>query len=102
MDRAAVYAEAVASLVNAYESAKLFRELGDKMVSGAGDRGYAEVREWLNEVRGAPEHVEMLDLAVLVRELATRGEAERAMCRRILESVIAYVDAKSETSFLGY
>lgn len=102
MDRAAVYAEAVASLVNAYESAKLFRELGDKMVGASDGTEFAEVRQWLAEIRGMPEHTEMLDLAILVRELATRGEAERNMCRQILESVIAFADSKSETSFLGY
>jgi signal transduction protein with GAF and PtsI domain len=102
MDKAALFAEAVASLVNAYESAKLFRELGDKMMTGHDAAKFSEVREWLRELRSATEHKEMLDLAILIREIATRGEAEREMCREVLEAVVKFSDSKSETSFLSY
>ena len=33
MDQAALFAEAVAALVNAYESAKILRDLGDKVLA---------------------------------------------------------------------
>lgn len=102
MDRAGHFADAIASVVNAYESAKLFHELGDKIVEGSDNAGYSEVRGWLNDLRSASEHKEMLDLAVLVREIATRGEAEREMCKRILEAVVGFSDSKSETSFLSF
>jgi signal transduction protein with GAF and PtsI domain len=102
MDKAALFAEAVASLVNAYESAKLFRELGDKMMEGRKAAKFSEVRQWLSDLRSAAEHKEMLDLAILIRELATRGEAEREMCREILEAIVKFSDSKSETSFLSY
>ena len=102
MDKAALFAEAVASLVNAYESVKLFHELGDKMMEGESVAKYAEVREWLGELRSATEHKEMLALAVLVREIATRGEAEREMCREVLEAFLKFSDQKQETSFLSY
>lgn len=102
MDKAALFAEAVASLVNAYESAKLFCELGDKMMAGENAPEISEVRQWLRELRSAAEHKEMLDLAIMVRELASRGDAERQMCREILEAIIKCSDSKSETSFLSY
>ena len=102
MDKAALFAEAVASLVNAYESVKLFRELGDKMMEGESAAKYTQVREWLGELRSAAEHKEMLDLAILVREIATRGEAEREMCREVLEAFLKFSNQKQETSFLSY
>jgi signal transduction protein with GAF and PtsI domain len=102
MDKAALFAEAVASLVNAYEASKLFRELGEKMIVGDQTAKYSEVRDWLKDLRSAPEHKEMLDLAILIREIASRGEAERAMCREILEAVVKFSDGKLETSFLSF
>lgn len=101
MDKAALFAEAVASLVSAYESAKLFRDLGDKMLSSDAQIPVAEIREWLNGLRDAAEYKEMIDLAVLVREISNRGEAERQMCREVLEAVLRFSDNRSETSFLN-
>jgi signal transduction protein with GAF and PtsI domain len=101
MDQAALFADAVASLVNAYESAKLIRELGKRMLENE-ETDYSEVRDWLENLRDAPEHKEMLDLAVLVRELSARGEAERQMCREILEAIIKFSDSGKETSFLSF
>lgn len=101
MDKAALFAEAVASLVNAYESAKLFRDLSDKMLAADSRVNLAEVREWLKNLRDAAEHREMIDLAVLVREISNRGDAERQMCREVLEAILKYSDTQSETSFLN-
>lgn len=101
MDKAAHCAEAIASLVNAYESAKLFRELGEKTLSDPGAVDLVAIREWLSGVRASAEHKEMMDLALLLREISSRGDAERAMCREILESVLRFSDSKNETSFLG-
>jgi signal transduction protein with GAF and PtsI domain len=102
MDKAALFAEAVASLVIAYESAKLFRELGEKMVGSENTAKYSQVREWLVDLRSAAEHKEMLDLAILVREIAVRGETERQMCREVLEAILKFSDSKIETSFLSF
>ena len=60
-----------------------------------------EVRNWLAEFRGGAEHREMMDLAVMIREVAGRGEAERQMCREMLEAVMRYTDSQTEGSFLG-
>lgn len=102
MDKAAICAEAVSSLVNAYESAKLFRELSEKLLKDRDENDFKEVRRWLEKLRDSAEHKEMMDLAVLLREVSTRGDSERNLCRELLESIIRYSDAKSETNFLNY
>lgn len=101
MDRAAAFARPIASLVNAYESAKLLRDLGERLLDTdeAGDLDV--VREWLQGLRDSAEHREMMDLAVLIREIAGRGEAERAFCKDVLESVVRYADSKGESNFLS-
>jgi len=101
MDRAARFAEAIASLVHAYESAKLFRDLGQRIVKDEKQFDIDEVRDWLAEFRGGAEHREMMDLAVMVREIAGRGEAERQMCLQMLEAMLKYTDSRSDASFLG-
>jgi len=101
MDRAGRFADAIASLVHAYESAKLLRDLGDKIVDDKERYDLDEVRTWLAEFRSGAEHREMMDLAVMVREIAGRGEAERQMCRDMLEAVMRYTDSQTEGSFLG-
>ena len=102
MDKAALFADAVASLVNAYESAKLFRDLGQKVLQDDADIDVTEVRQWLNGLRDSAEHREMMDLAVMLREIAGRGDAERELCRDVLEAILKYADAKAETSYLSY
>lgn len=102
MDKAGLFAEAIASLVNAYESAKLFKTFSEKIVEKESPEHYAEMRDWLFGLRDSDEHREMMDLAVLLREISGRGEAERNLCRSILETVLRYSDEKGETSFLGY
>jgi signal transduction protein with GAF and PtsI domain len=101
MDKAALCADAIASLVNAYESAKLLHDLGKKIVNDDTEIDVTEVREWLHNLRDAASHKEMLDLAILLRELSSRGDAERQMCRELLESILHYSDTKNETSFLS-
>ena len=102
MDKAGLYADAIASLVNAYESVKLFRDLGSKLLSEDETANLMEVREWLGNLRESPEHREMLDLALLVRAIAARGDAERQMCREILESVLRYAENQGEMSFMNF
>jgi signal transduction protein with GAF and PtsI domain len=102
MDKASLFAEAIAALVNAYEIAKIFRDLGDKMLSGDDNADFAVVRKWLTNLRDSSEHREMMDLAVLVREISNRGEAERQMCREVLEAVLRYSKNNSETSYLNF
>lgn len=102
MDKAALFADAIASLVSAYESAKMFRDLGQKFLSAEDEDDAVDIRKWLTGLRDSVEHREMMDLAVLIRDVASRGESERKLCRRILESIADYSDEKPDGSFLNY
>lgn len=102
MDKAAFFADAIASLIGAYESAKLLKGLSDKVLSSADPVGLADVQDWLGSIRGNPEHRDLMGLALLLREIASRGDAERAMCREILETILRFSDSKTDTSYLGY
>jgi signal transduction protein with GAF and PtsI domain len=101
MDKAALFSDAIASLVNAYESAKLFRDLGEKIVGTDEDMDIGSVRTWLGDLRNSAEHREMMDLAVLIREIASRGDSERVLCREVLESILRFSEGRSDTSFLS-
>ncbi len=99
MDNAVIYAEAIASLVNAYESAKIFKELSEEMLSDKNTSDHREIREWINNLRDTNDHKEMIDLAVLVRELALRGSVERKLCKEILESILNYSDNNTDIKY---
>jgi signal transduction protein with GAF and PtsI domain len=102
MDQAAVYADAIAAMVNAFETAKLFSDLSDKVLSSSGTVDFGEVRDWVAGLRGSAENRERLDLAVLLREVAGRGDSERKLCRELLESIVRFSNDKNETSYLSY
>jgi signal transduction protein with GAF and PtsI domain len=102
MDKAALFGDAIASLVSAYESAKILVELSDKILIEDQNADLAEVRSWITGLRDSAVHRETMDLAILLRELASRGEAERDLCRDMLEAILRYSDAKGETSFLSF
>jgi signal transduction protein with GAF and PtsI domain len=102
MDQAAIYADSIAAMVNAYEAAKLFSDLSDKVLSSTGEMDFTDVRNWIAALRGSPENRERLDLAVLIREVSGRGDAERKLCRELLEAIIRFSDEKGETSYLSY
>ncbi len=102
MDNATLYADAIASLVNAYEFAKIFRDLGSKLFDVSDPMEFSDVREWLNTQRDSTEHREMIELAVLLRDISSRGEAERKLCREVLEAILNYAKIKEEGSFLNF
>ena len=102
MDHAAVFADAIASLVNAHGAAKLLRDLSSKVFSRENEPNMVEIREWLAGLRDSAEHHERMDLAVLLRDVASRGEAERRLCKRLLESIIDFSDRKNSTTFLNF
>ncbi len=102
MDKAAVFADTIASLVNVYEVAELFRVFNRKMLSSDEKIKFNEVREWLRDIRQPAEHKEMIDLALMIKEVAGRGEAERKMCVQILEAILKYSNITSETSYLNF
>lgn len=109
MDKAAHYADAIATLVDAYEAAGLVEILFERMIgSGKGTKNESpsavEVRQWLKKLRSAPEHRDLLLMAVSLRDIASRGDAERELCRDVLESLARYTDKSSASgfSYLGF
>ena len=102
MDRAAVYADSVASLVNAYNAAKLVRELSDKVITSDSSTDLEEIRRWLTGIRESGDHRERMELAVMLREVAERGEAERRLCRELLDAILRFSDEKREGSYLSF
>jgi signal transduction protein with GAF and PtsI domain len=109
MDKAAHYADAIATLVDAYEAAGLVEILFERMIGGgkgAKNEGLdgKEVRQWLKKVRSAPEHRDLLLMAVSLRDITSRGDAERELCRDVLDALARYTDKSSASGFnyLGF
>jgi hypothetical protein len=62
-----------------------------------------ELHDWLKNVRSAPEHKELLSLAVSLHSLAVRGDAERKLCREMLETLTRFVEANNAgVDYLSY
>jgi GAF domain. len=110
MDKAAHYADAIATLVDAYEAAGLVEILFERMIGGGKEakKGQAadsaELRKWLKKVRSAPEHRDLMLMAVSLRDIASRGDAERELCRDVLDALARYTEKSSSSglSFLSF
>lgn len=111
MDQAAHFADAIATLVNAHETADLIETLFERSItygkpastkSRTGKGG--DLRRWLRHVRSAPEHRDLLSLAISLREIAGRGDAERELCRDILNALVRWTEKRSTSSasYLGF
>ncbi len=111
MDRAAHFADAIATLVDAHETAGLVETLFERSVKASDESGAkngagknADLLKWLKGVRSAPEHRDLLQLAVRLRDIAGRGDQERALCRDVLEALDRFTEKKSASglSYLGF
>src|SRR5882724_7325547 len=103
MDRAADFADTIAHLLNAYELAVLVESLFDRTIkttiaSTESGKGDDELREWLKSSDAAPEHRDLLLLVVSLREIVSRGQAEREMCRDMLETLARFTAKNSASS----
>jgi GAF domain-containing protein len=103
MDRAARFADTIAHLLSAYELAVLIESLFDRSVKatvGASEtgKGENELREWLKSTDAAPEHRDLLLQVISLREIVGRGEAEREMCRDLLETLARFTEKNSASS----
>jgi signal transduction protein with GAF and PtsI domain len=94
MDRASLLAEIIASLVNAYESVKAFYNLGQKLFENYDKRDIEEIKNWLYSIRSSKEHSQMIELSLLIRELASQGELEQKLCKDLLNILLKYSKAK--------
>jgi sigma-B regulation protein RsbU (phosphoserine phosphatase) len=106
MDRAAHFADTIAHLLNSYELAVLVESLFNRTIkttvtSGESGEVDNELREWLKSNDAAPEHRDLLLLAVSLREIVGRGQAEREMCRDLLETLARFT-AKNSASSSSY
>lgn len=102
MDQAAYFADAIATLVDAHETAGLIETLFEHSAAeGARSEGDA-LRRWLSGVRSAPEHRDLLQLAVSLRDIASRGEAERELCRDVLNALARFTERQAASGGLGY
>lgn len=98
MDDAAQYADAIARLVDAYELAQLVESLFTQMLKATSDEGAgSELHEWLKNVDAAPEHRNLLMLAVSLRDIVSRGDAERELCRDLLETLARFTEKRSSS-----
>lgn len=102
MDQAAIYADAVAAMVNAHESARMLSDLSERVLRTTESSDLRLLREWLETIRGTAENRERLELAMLIHEVAKRGEAERRLCRELLDTVIRYSDFRDGSNYLSY
>jgi len=100
MDKAAHFADAIATLVDAHETAGLVEALFERAVKANGKKQAGDLLKWLKQVRSAPEHRDLVSLAVLLRNIAGRGDAERALCREMLEALDRFTEKSSSSA--GY
>src|SRR5215471_19028138 len=99
MDRAARFAEPLARLVEAYEMAQLIESLFNfsirtSLTMRSYEQRQAAEREWLasNPVVGA--HRDLLTMWLALRDIFNSGDAERQLCRELLESVERFAQAR--------
>jgi transcriptional regulator with GAF, ATPase, and Fis domain len=103
MDRAAHFADAIATLVEAHDTANLIESLFRRLVQDDGDNFGPELRAWLKTIRSAPEYKEMLSLAVSLHALASRGENERRLCHDMLDALARFMDSgAAEVCYLNF
>jgi GAF domain-containing protein len=110
MDRAAEFADAIARIVDAFELAELVETLFDRTIKSSlaaekvGGDFDSDLSEWVNNTTAAPEHRDLMILWVSLRAIVGRGDAERELCRNLLESLARYTEKHSVTSvsYSGY
>jgi len=111
MDHAAYFADTLARLVDAHDIAELVESIFDRSmnsiisgVEGTDDESEEELREWVNSMVTAPEHRDMGMLWISLREIFRRGEAERALCLELLETLARFAQKRTsaEPGYIGF
>jgi hypothetical protein len=100
MDSASRFADAIAHLVDSYEIAQLVESLFNysiKTSPTASSPGIREsdLRQWLERSPAVAEHRDLLLLWISLREIVTRGDAERKFCRDLLEMIAQFTKGQS-------
>jgi sigma-B regulation protein RsbU (phosphoserine phosphatase) len=110
MDQAAHFADAIGTLVDAHETSGLIESLLEHsmksiaLTNRAGKTERVDLRRWLKSMRSAPEHRDLMQMAVALRDIAGRGDAERELCREVLEALARFTEKRSSssTSYLSF
>lgn len=100
MDSGSRFADAIARLVDAYEIAQLVESLFNysiktSMTASSPGTRESDLRAWLERSPAAAEHRDLLLLWVSLREIVTRGGAEREFCRNLLEIIARFTQGQS-------
>lgn len=107
MDRAARFADTIARLVDACETAQLAEALFNHSIRAflatpsQGDRE-ADLHEWLRNSPAVGKHRDLMHLWVSLREIVTRGDDEREFCRDLLESFARFTAKRSSGGYFGF
>jgi GAF domain-containing protein len=108
MDRAAYFAGIIGRLVDAQAIAELVESLFARSLKapiGATEETKGPettTREWLEGVTAAPEHRDLFLLGMTLREIVSRGDAERELCREVLEALMRFSEKRSaSTTYFG-
>lgn len=96
MEMAALYAEPVASMIHAHGSASLLGAVTEMILEGDDEPDAGQVRAWLSELGDRGRQKDLIDLAVLARELSVLGGPELRLCRDILEAFRQYLENTGE------
>ena len=108
MDHAARFADTIARLVDVHEIAQLVESLFNHSIktlltSPAATDGGSDLREWLKNSPAAAAHRDLLSLCVSLREIVLRGDAERELCRDLLETLARFTEKRSgSSSYFGF
>jgi hypothetical protein len=101
MDQAAYFADAIARIIDVHEIAELIESLFARSLKtlvaqteGREDSS-SELREWANSLGAAPEHRDMLLLWISLRQIFSRGDAERELCRDLLSVLAEFTEKRS-------
>ena len=101
MDQAAYFADSIARIIDIHEIAALLellfaRSLKTLVAETEGRLDSAsDLREWANSLGSAPEHRDMLLLWISVRQIFSRGDAERELCRDLLDALARFTEKSS-------
>jgi signal transduction protein with GAF and PtsI domain len=99
MDKAALFADSIAALVNAYNLAKGLQELTSHLLGAEGEPAIEEVGAWLRQLRSSDEHKRLISIALLVRQIGALGENEMQLCREVLEAFLKHSRSLDGTGF---
>jgi signal transduction protein with GAF and PtsI domain len=100
MDRAARFAEPIAQLVEACEIAGLIESLfnfsiRNSLMTKSFEQRQAAERDWLASNPAAGAQRELLKIWLALRDIINSGDAERKLCRELLESVERFARNRS-------